>query len=74
MHSVSKIVGEDHMILDLLEVSPADVEVWDGRLVLEWEGKRLCVVSRSGLARMKRAAGRDQDLLDLKNLGIGQDD
>lgn len=74
VHRVSKIEGEEHMVLDLLELSPADQEVWDSRLVLEWEGKRLCVVSRAGLARMKRVAGREQDLLDLENLGIGQNE
>ena len=74
VHRVSKIEGEDRMVLDLLEVSDPDQEVWASRLVVEWEGKRLCVVSREGLGRMKRLAGREQDLLDLKTLGIGQDE
>jgi hypothetical protein len=34
------------------------------------EGKTLQVVSRKGLAKMKQAAGRPQDLNDLSQLGI----
>jgi hypothetical protein len=31
-------------------------------------------VSLDGLARMKRLAGRPQDLADLDNLGLGRDE
>jgi len=48
--------------------------VWDDRDVFEWQGRQVQIVSAEGLARMKRLAGRDQDLLDLKQLGLGSDD
>ena len=70
VHRVSKISGEDHLMLDLLEVRDADDEVWRDRSVLELEGFRLTVVSRNGLARLKRDAGRPQDLADLEKLGL----
>jgi hypothetical protein len=40
---------------------------------VEWEGRRVSIVSRDGLALMKSLAGRDQDLTDLKQLGIRVD-
>jgi hypothetical protein len=36
----------------------------------DWEGLPICVVSADGLVAMKRQAGRDQDLLDIKMLGF----
>jgi hypothetical protein len=60
-------------MLDLVLVSPVLQSAWKSRTHVEWEGRRLWVVSRDGLALMKLLAGRDQDLTDLKNLGIRPD-
>ena len=37
----------------------------------DWNGLPICTVSVEGLIEMKRTAGRDQDLIDIKNLGFG---
>jgi len=70
---VTKVEGSEHMTLDLVLVSPFLEDVWEGREEHLVEGTTLCVVSREGLAKMKRAAGRPQDLADLSHLGIEQD-
>lgn len=70
VHRVSKIADGDHLILDLIIASGALNEVWADRQLLDWQGRIIGVVSRTGLERMKRLAGRDQDLMDLKYLGM----
>ena len=67
---VVKIEGRDLLMLDLILVSPALESAWKSRTKVEWEGRRVSIVSRDGLALMKTLAGRDQDLTDLKQLGI----
>jgi len=67
---VNKIEGEDILTLDLLLVSPFLEAVWSDRELHEVRGRTLRVVSREGLATMKRASGRAQDLEDLRQLGI----
>ena len=71
IHRVSKFVGEEFVTLDLVEVSPALMSVWKQRERHRWEGRVIQVVSAGGLARMKRAAGRKQDLADLEKLKGG---
>ncbi len=73
VHRVSKVVGEETITLDLLVLGPAAPDVWKTRIILKWHGMRVCVVSRQGLARMKRLAGRPQDLMDLAALGLDED-
>lgn len=68
LHRVSKIEGPDFMTLDLLVVTRVFEDVWRDRMVFAWKDRRVPVVSRDGLVSMKRLAGRDQDLLDLKKL------
>jgi hypothetical protein len=68
---VSKIdsANGNLLTLDLLVVAPDLEEVWKTRIHIEpVPSKRLVVVSRDGLATMKKIAGRDQDLIDLRNL------
>lgn len=71
VHRVSKVDGREVLTLDLLVVNAQLEDVWRDRGVVELDGRKLQVVSREGLARMKRIAGRDQDLLDLKKLEEG---
>lgn len=74
VHRISKIDGEDHFIVDLLMVEPSYDDVWASRVDLRWKHRTLPVVSRAGLARMKRLAGRHQDLADLERLGLKTDE
>ena len=45
-----------------------DPEVWQDREAYEVEGFQVSVVSREGLIKMKRIAGRRQDLSDIESL------
>jgi hypothetical protein len=67
---VSKVIGQDVLALDLLLVGPDIQSVWDSRLVAEFNGRRICVVSREGLRTLKRISGRKQDLIDIEQLGL----
>lgn len=62
---VSKIdsVSGDLLVLDLLLVTPALSDVWKERTRVEWEHGSIAVVSRRGLAKLKRyrSSGRDLD-------------
>lgn len=71
---VSKIEGQDILTLDLLILNPVLQDVWQEREIFEWQQRQVQVVSAEGLAKMKRLAGRDQDLLDLKMLGFIDED
>lgn len=68
---VSKADGPDLITLDLLLVTPALREVWESRESVTWKGRTLDVVTRDGLVRMKRLAGRAQDLVDIEHLEKG---
>ena len=70
---VSKMVGRELLSLDLLVVTPVFEEVWAQRMAVKWRGKPTFLISRDGLAIMKRLAGRLQDLADLENLGLLHD-
>jgi hypothetical protein len=65
---VSKVVGEDIISLDLLLVTPHVQDVWETRESIDFQGQALDVVSRAGLIKMKRLAGRPQDLADIERL------
>lgn len=66
--------SNDLMPLALLVNAELEL-VWRSRMAFEVGGHRMSVVSRDGLATMKRIAGRPQDLVDLAKLeGRGEDD
>ena len=67
---VSKVIGQDILALDLLLVGPDIQSVWDSRLVAEFNGRQISVVSREGLRTLKRISGRKQDLIDIEQLGL----
>ncbi len=54
--------------VDLLVVAPDLEEVWNTRMPTRSGTRKLVIVSREGLATMKRIAGRPKDLLDLAQL------
>lgn len=71
LYRLTKIIPDpyaDPMILDLLLINDPSDEIWLGREEIDWDGVPLYVVSKEGLLAMKREAGRDQDLLDIKQL------
>jgi hypothetical protein len=74
VHRISKLDEGELLTLDLIVVSGALEEVWRDRVLVEWEGRRVPVVSRAGLLTMKRMAGRPKDLLDIAALEGGRED
>jgi hypothetical protein len=70
LYRATKVVGNDSLTVDLIVVTPVLEEAWRDRQTLEWSGRALSVVSRQGLAKMKRLAGRPQDVADLAMLGL----
>lgn len=68
IHRMLHIEGEDHLVLDLIETTPALDAIWKDRRQYHWEGRNLAVVSRDGLIAMKKIAGRSQDLADIESL------
>jgi hypothetical protein len=69
----TKIVGPRSLTLDVVLVEPSFLDVWRTRIAVEWLGRRMPVVSREGLATMKRMANRAQDRLDLELLELAND-
>lgn len=76
MQRVSKLDPDtgELLALDLLLVNPELEAVWASRDTLHAGDRKLVVVSREGLATMKRIAGRRQDLADLARLEGTEDD
>lgn len=71
---ISKFGENELFTLDFMLVTPVFEDVWEDREVFEWQERQIQVVSISGLSKMKKLAGRDQDLLDLKKLGVIEDE
>jgi hypothetical protein len=65
---ISKIIDEDVLSLDLLIVTPRIEDVWASRILLDFFGHKLPVVSTDGLIKMKTLAGRPQDLADIERM------
>ena len=71
---VSKIDDDGEVLsLDFLLVTPFVEDVWAGKMTLEWQGKQIVLVSREGLIKMKRQAGRHKDLIDIDRLENEED-
>ncbi len=68
VYRVSKASGEDLLTIDLVLVSPIMEDVWEDRDTFQVDDYEITVVSLSGLKKMKRLAGRPQDLVDLERL------
>jgi hypothetical protein len=64
----TKLVGADPLMLDVLFADGPLETVWADRQTAEIEGGKVRVVSRQGLISLKLAAGRPQDLADIKRL------
>lgn len=68
LHRVVKIQASDLIVLDIMVIQKQDDSIFENKNWFDWEGIKICVISQPGLITMKRAAGRDQDLLDIKKL------
>jgi hypothetical protein len=64
----TKLVDGQPLMLDVLFVAGPLEAVWAGRLTAPFEGGVVRVVSREGLIALKLAAGRPQDIADIKRL------
>jgi hypothetical protein len=67
---VSKIDPDTRTVLtlDLILVTDAIRDVWQGRLKANLEGGYLSVVSKEGLITLKTISGRPQDIADISAL------
>jgi len=67
---VSKIDPDTRTVLtlDLILVTDAIRDVWQGRLKANLEGGHLSVVSKEGLITLKTISGRPQDIADIAAL------
>lgn len=71
---VSKIDEDGEVLsLDFLLVTPFVEDVWADRMTLELQGNPITLVSREGLIKMKRQAGRHKDLIDIDRIENGED-
>ncbi len=71
---VTKIAANgDHLTLDLLIAEAAYAGILDDRLELPLQQGIVTFVSLETLLRMKRTAGRPQDLLDIERLENGDE-
>jgi hypothetical protein len=73
IHRMTKIdvESEEHMVLDLLLVTPQTKISWDRKISVDWEGGTLKVLTPEGLIVLKslRKSGQDLDDIDyLKGL------
>ncbi len=70
VYRIIKTEGADFRILDLLVPKSIETVAWRERQWFDWNGLPICTVSAAGLVEMKLAAGRAQDLLDIKQMGF----
>lgn len=68
VHRVSKIEGEEHMVLDILEVNSSNRPAWKGRRAYAFEGRKIWAITKPALIAMKKNAGRPKDLIDIEGL------
>lgn len=71
---VSKIEGQEHLLLDLLVADAAFEGALDDRIEVQLPQGPVTVVSRAVLIRMKRLAGRAQDIADLEKLEVADEE
>jgi hypothetical protein len=67
---ISKVDPESKRLytLDFLLATDDLREIWSDRREVAWEDAVTWVVSKAGLIELKKNAGRDQDLVDIKRL------
>ena len=70
IHRMTKIDIEsgEHLVLDLLIVTPETRLSWDSRISVDWEGGKLKVLSPKGLILLKSLRKSGQDMDDIEYL------
>lgn len=68
LHRVIKFEGEDYLMLDIIEVGPANAYAWESRSAQTVSGAPFWCISRNALLEMKRRSGRARDLFDIEGL------
>ena len=70
IHRMTKIDVEsgEHMVLDLLLVTPQTKISWDSKISVDWEGGTLKVLTPEGLIMLKSLRKSGQDLDDIEYL------
>jgi hypothetical protein len=69
MRRLNKIDGDGALLtIDFLIVGAGQQPVWDDRQRVPFQTGPISVASRDGLIKMKLAAGRQQDLVDVQKL------
>ena len=70
IHRMSKIDDEsgEHLVLDLLLVTPHTKIAWDSRISVDWEGGTLKVLNPEGLIMLKSLRKSGQDMDDIEYL------
>lgn len=69
----TKVLGNAHLTIDLLEVSASYQPAWASRQTLGWKAQAIAVVSREGLISMKSLSSRLKDRADLETLGAADE-
>ena len=59
--------------LDFLLVTDDVKDVWESRESVSYQGRPMSVVSRAGLIKLKKRAGRPQDLADIYRIENEED-
>ncbi len=67
MTKIDKESGE-HMVLDLLLVTPQTQIAWDSKISVDWEGGKLKVLNPEGLIMLKSLRKSGQDMDDIEYL------
>ncbi|MEJ7731948.1 MAG: hypothetical protein WKG00_22400 [Polyangiaceae bacterium] len=70
---VSKVEAGQHLVLDLLIAEAAFAGLLEDRVEVQLPEGSLSVVTLPALLRMKRIAGRAQDVADVEKLEAGED-
>ena len=68
IHRGSRVDDGEIITVDLLLVGPFLADVWATREAFAVNGVRIVAASRVGLVKIKRSAGRPQDLADVERL------
>lgn len=77
IHRMTKIDAEsgEHLVLDLLLVTQQIKFSWDSKIAVDWEGRKLKVLTPEGLIMLKSLRKSGQDLDDIEYLqGILDED
>ena len=65
---ISRVVVDELWTVDFILVTDFLRDVWRDRILVEFRGQKIRVVSADGLRKMKEFSGRPQDLADLEKL------